>query len=105
MDHKAYVAKVRKQLAAVDRDAPDDHGITMRSMLTGNAYYTARFDQVWLQVHIKFGDGTDTTVWAAIMPSEDRYDLYHGLVMTPDDTTEDIDKGWYVPVASGGQGN
>lgn len=101
IDTTKYVAQVRKQLEQLDKDSPEEFGIEQTCMLTGNAYYVAKWDTCWLELKIKFGDGTkiEDGVWAAIVPDGTyRYQMmaYYELTLTPPGTTlKELNDGWY----------
>lgn len=111
-DHAAYVAEVRKQLRALDRDSVAESGVQQRTRLTGNAYYTAQFDQCWLQAEVNFESDNPLDLlgsgkfWFALIPSlTPHYDPYGGLVSSMDGSLFQIEEGWYATTSSGGKGN
>lgn len=109
-DHAAYVAEVRKQLRAFDKYVAEEFGVRQHSRLTGNAYYTAQFDQCWLQAVVTYESDDPMDLlgsgkfWFALIPTVG-YDPYGGLVSSMDETTEQIEEGWYATTSSGGKGN
>jgi hypothetical protein len=81
-DHRSYVGEVRARLKVTDATVSEDQGISAKSYLTGNAYFSHKTGMCWLQITMKLGDGTVIEdQWVAIDPEPEVgvFDMGEGM--------------------------